>query len=740
MDSQLLPARASLTKQHGAPATDDGLAVVARTRAEALVSQMTIDEKLSQVISYFPLISPRASEFQMVPSSGFTPGIERLGIPPLRIIDASLGVANVLNARFDDTATALPSALATGASFDPQIAEAGGRMIGSEAYAKGFNVLLAGGLNLTRDPWAGRNFEYIGEDPLLSGVLAGASVAGVQDNHIGATLKHLVLNSQETGRMVVDACLHPVDLRESDLLAFEIAIEIGKPASIMTAYNKVNGVYAGENDIIINEILKGDWNFPGWVMSDWGAVHSTEKAALAGLDQESGIELDEKLNGAIFFTDRLKDAVVEGRVPEARLDDMVARILTGMISVGAYEKPVPDVPQDLPVDINGSIAQSVAEAGSVLLRNEANLLPLNEDISRIAVIGGNADKGVLSGGGSSQVRSIGGAPIENSLESGDAAWFCRETYHASSPLEALRKRLPNASVDYHDGSDIEAARALAASCDVAIIFATQWQTEAMDALSLALPGNQDALISEVAASNSRTIVVLETGGAILMPWLEQVPAILAAWYPGQRGGEAIARLLMGDVNPSGRLPITFPATDDQAPRPEPAGLAELRERDLAQARENMRVEMTPFSVEYVEGANAGYRWFEMAGSKPMFPFGFGLSYTQFEYRDAQITEAGTPSISFEVTNTGSRSGHDVAQLYVRAADRNGVETWRLAGFTRFHLDAGETRTIKIDAEIRTFSNWDEATRTWTRVQASYSYAIGRSSADFILKGELKSSG
>jgi beta-glucosidase len=740
MDSQLLSAPASLTKQHFAPATDDGSAVIARTRAEALVSQMTLDEKLSQVISYFPLISPRASEFQMVPSSGFTPGIERLGIPPLRIIDASLGVANALNARVDDTATALPSALATGASFDPHIAAAGGRMIGSEAYAKGFNVLLAGGLNLTRDPWAGRNFEYIGEDPLLSGVLAGASVAGVQDNHIGATLKHLVLNSQETGRMVVDACLHPVDLRESDLLAFEIAIEIGKPASIMTAYNKVNGVYAGENEIIINEILKGDWNFPGWVMSDWGAVHSTEKAALAGLDQESGIELDEKLNGAIFFTDRLKDAVVEGRVPEARLDDMVARILTGMISVGAFENPVPDVPQDLPVDINGSIAQSVAEAGSVLLRNEANLLPLPEDISRIAVIGGNADKGVLSGGGSSQVRSIGGAPIENSLESGDAAWFCRETYHASSPLEALRKRLPNASVQYHDGGDIEAARALAASCDVAIIFATQWQTEALDALSLALPGNQDALISGVAASNPRTIVVLETGGAILMPWLEQVPAILATWYPGQRGGEAIARLLMGDVNPSGRLPITFPATDDQAPRPDPAGLAELRARDLAQARANMRVEMAPFSVDYVEGANAGYRWFEAAGRKPLFPFGFGLSYTQFEYRDAQITEAGTPSISFDVTNSGSRSGHDVAQLYVRAADRNGVETWRLAGFTRFHLDAGATCTIKIDVEIRTFSNWDEVTRTWKRAHAPYSYAIGRSSADFILTGELKSSG
>lgn len=287
-------------------------------RARELVSQMTIDEKLSLVISYFPLISPRANELGMTMASGHTEGVPRLGVPTLRISDASLGVANVLDARAGDTATALPSSLAIGASFDRTLAFSGGAMIGSEARAKGFNVMLVGGINLTRDPWAGRNFEYIGEDPLLTGVLGGASVAGVQSNNIAATVKHLALNSQETGRMIADARMDPVDLRESDLLAFEIALELGKPASVMTCYNKVNGEWGGENAVLINDILKGEWRFPGWVMSDWGAVHSTEKAALAGLDQESGLELDERLNGAIFFTDRLRDAVDAGRVPMAR--------------------------------------------------------------------------------------------------------------------------------------------------------------------------------------------------------------------------------------------------------------------------------------------------------------------------------------------------------------------------------------------------------------------------------------
>lgn len=739
MDLDDIGVMADMAKSASRRSADNGGRATsgeARIAAEALVSSMTLDEKLSFVISYFPLISPRAAELGMIPSSGFTPGLTRLGIPPLTITDASLGVANTLNARVDDTATALPAALATGASFDPEIARAGGAMIGSEAYSKGFNVMLAGGINLTRDPWCGRNFEYIGEDPLLSGRLGGAAVAGIQSNHIAATVKHYVLNSQETGRMIVDARIDPVDLRESDLLAFEIAIEDGKPASVMTGYNRINGDYAGEHAVLINDILKGDWNYPGWVMSDWGAVHSTEKSVLAGLDQESGIELDSVLNGAIFFTDRLKDAVSEGRVPEVRLDDMVARILGAMIGVGAFDVPVPATPQPLPVAANGAVAQRVAEAGSVLLRNEGHILPLSGDVASIAVIGGNADVGVPSGGGSSQVRSIGGAPIERSLDSGDGAWFCRETYHASSPLGALRERLPAADIRFDNGADAQAAAALASECDVAIIFATQWQTEAVDALTLALPDEQDALIEAVATANSKTIIVLETGGPVLMPWLERVPAILEAWYPGQRGGEAIARLLLGDVNPSGRLPITFPATDDQAPRPQPAGLEELRARDAAVAAGDKSARIAPFEAEYVEGANVGYRWFEQAGRPPLFPFGFGLSYTSFEHANLAIEPGDRPQVLLDVANTGSCSGADVPQIYVRAADRNGVETWRLAGFARVELAPGECRRVAIDLEPRAYGNWDDVAGKWRRASASLPLAVGRSATDFTLRGSL----
>lgn len=707
----------------------------ARRLAEALTGRMSLEEKIGFVSSYFPLISPRAEDLKMRPSSGFTPGLERLGLPALKISDASLGVANVLNSRPGDTATALPAALATAATFDPQLAREGGALVGAEARAKGFNVLLGGGINLTRDPWAGRNFEYLGEDPLLSGRLAGASVAGVQSNHIACTLKHLALNAQETGRMVLDAVIDKSDLRESDLLAFEIALEDGEPASVMTAYNRVNGEYAGEHAWLINEVLKGDWGFDGWVMSDWGAVHSTEKAALAGLDQESGRELDQVLNGAVFFTDRLETAVKEGRVPLSRLDDMVARILCGVIRVGLTEHPVADEPGEIDVDHGADVARRLAEAGTVLLRNEGDLLPLARTL-RIAVIGGHADVGVLSGGGSSQVRSLGGAPIEVSLERGDSAWFCRKTYHASSPLDALREEAPDARIDYVDGSDVAAAAALAANADVAVVFAEQWQTEATDAETLALPDAQDALIVAVAAANPRTLVVLETGGPVLMPWLNEVAAVLAAWYPGQAGGKALARIVFGAVNPSGRLPITFPAADDQAPRPQPVGLEELRERDARQDAGEKRPPIRPFSVEYREGANVGYRWYEQSGQRPLFAFGHGLGYSLFSLTDLRIGEGGEPSVSLTVTNCGSRAGTETPQAYVRAADRTGVETWRLAGFARVALEPGESRRITLPLEPRTFAAWDEAARVWRLPQESYPVAVGRSATDLVMTGEI----
>ncbi|MEN5364157.1 beta-glucosidase [Brevundimonas intermedia] len=708
---------------------------VARVRADALVAEMSTDEKVAMASSFFPFISPQAKTFEMPMAAGFTPGIPRLGIPAMRITDSGMGVANVLNMRPGDVATAMPSYLATAATFDPSFAVAGGRLIGAEARAKGFNVVLGGACNLTRDPWAGRNFEYLGEDPVLSGRLAGAGVDGVQSNHVACTLKHLALNAQETGRMVLDARIDPVALRESDLLAFEIALDAAKPASVMTAYNRVNGEHAGEHEWLINHVLKGDWDFDGWVMSDWGGVHSTEKAALAGLDQESGLELDLVLNGAVFFTDRLKAAVDEGGVPLARLDDMAARIVTGMIRTGLLDHPVEGAETTIDYDVGAAVAQRTTEAGAVLLTNRDGALPLAKS-GRILLVGGDADIGVLSGGGSSQVRSVGGAPLETPAPGADSEWFCRRTLHASSPVTAIRDLAPDATVEFVSGEDLDATLTAAARADAVVVFATQWRTEATDLVSLALPDGQDALIASVAQANPHTVVVLQSGGAVLMPWVAEVGAVLAVWYPGQRGGEAIARLVFGDSNPSGRLPLTFPASDDQAPRPRPVGLDALEKRDRRKADGEERPAIEDFAVDYIEGANVGYRWFEASARTPLFAFGHGLSFTRFDYGDVEISGGGRPAVWMTVTNAGERSGADVPQVYVRAPDAGGIWTWRLAGYKRVELEAGRSVRVKLELEPRAYGRWDEGSGGWVGQAFALDLAIGRSAVDHSVIGQL----
>ena len=387
----------------------------ADARAAALAAKMSREEQLRYVHGYFPPMS-KDRPADMIPSAGYVPGIPRLGIPTLRESDASLGVANQIEQRKGDVATALPASLALAASFDPDLAYRSGAMIGAEARAKTFNVLLAGGVNLTRDPWGGRTFEYLGEDPLLSGIMAGESIRGVQSNHIVSTVKHYVLNPQETLRTTMDARIDEAALRESDLLAFEVAIERGQPGSVMCAYNKIDGDWACENDFLLNTVLKRDWGYKGWVMSDWGAVHSTVKAANAGLDQQSGRELDK----AMYLGKPLADAVTKGEVSAARLADMNRRILWGVVSTGLIDRPVPTSAQPIDYAAHASVAQEAAEKGSVLLKNERNLLPLARTAKRIVLIGAHADVGVLSGGGSSQVRSVGGAPIEIPLTEGAA--------------------------------------------------------------------------------------------------------------------------------------------------------------------------------------------------------------------------------------------------------------------------------------------------------------------------------
>ena len=712
-----------------APATPPG-ADADEARADTLVRRMTREEQLRYVFGYFPPMS-KDRPADMIPSAGYVPGVPRLNIPTLRESDASLGVANQIEQRKGDVATALPASLALAASFDPDLAYRSGAMIGAEARAKTFNVLLAGGVNLTRDPWGGRTFEYLGEDPLLAGIMAGESIRGVQSNHIVSTVKHLALNPQETLRTTMDARIGEADLRESDLLAFQIAIERGRPGSVMCSYNKLDGDWACENDFLLNRVLKRDWGYRGWVMSDWGAVHSTVKAANAGLDQQSGRELDK----AMYFGKPLADAVAAGTVTPARLADMNRRILWGVVSTGLIDHPVPTSAQAIDYTAHARVAQEAAEKGAVLLKNERGVLPLARTARRIVVIGAHADVGVLSGGGSSQVRSVGGAPVEIPLTEGAAASFARITWHASSPLAAIRAMAPGATVTYLDGLD-PAAAAAARKADLAIVFAWQWRTEAQDVESLALPGLQDTLIDAVAGANRNTAVVLETGGPVLMPWLGKVPAVLQAWYPGQRGGEAIANLLFGAVNPSGKLPMTFPASVEQAPRPVIPGLADMKAADAARKTGGtygmVERELAPV-VPYAEGAAVGYRGYLKDGKRPLFPFGHGLSYTRFRYDGLRIEGGDRLRVSFDVTNSGRVAGADVPQIYARAGRRAGA-TIRLVGFERVTLAPGERRRVSITVDPRLIADYDVAGRRWHVAAGRYPVTVGHFAGDAALAG------
>ena len=699
-------------------------------RAALLIEQLTLDEMISLVHGPMPaLLKTPPADAAM--GAGYIPGVARLGIPALNETDASLGIANPRQVRKGEGATGLPSGLALASTWDPELAHAAGVMVGSEARDKGFNVLLGGGANLTREPRCGRNFEYLGEDPLLAGVLVGQAIKGAQSNDIVCTLKHFALNDQETCRHVVDARIDEGSLRESDLLAFQIAIEIGDPGSVMCAYNRLNGEWAGENDFLLNQVLKNDWGYRGWVMSDWGAVHTTAKAALAGMDQESGEQLDKQ----VYFGELLKEAVQQGEVPFERLSNMVHRILRSLIDKGVFDRPAEKRPTDY--EANAKVAQAAAEAGVVMLKNDG-VLPLKASLRKIAVIGAHADVGVLSGGGSSQVLPVGGAGLEIKVTMGLSSAFSQITYHPSAPLAAIRGLTRNTEVVYASGEDHAAAAALAKDADVAIVFADQWATEAEDLPTLSLPNNQDALIEAVAAANAKTVVVLETGTPVLTPWLDKVSALLQAWYPGTRGGEAIARILFGEVNPSGRLPISFPRDVADLVRPEIPGMIfgpPVEGKTLPTSFPDVQQHKGRFSVEHPEGADVGYRWFAKTGKPTLFPFGFGLSYTTFAYGGLSVQGGETLTVSLDVTNTGAVAGIDTPQVYALVTGSDGKESQRLIGWSRVALAPGETKRVTISADPRLLANYDAALPGWRIIDGKVGVAVGTSAEALTLRGE-----
>ncbi|SMC41224.1 beta-glucosidase [Novosphingobium sp. B1] len=699
---------AGLAHAQQAPAVD---MKAADARAAATVRQMTADEKVVLTHGIMPLPlggPPPPIPADALAGAGYIPGIERLGVPALKETDASLGVSYVMGIR-KDGATALPSGVAQAASWNPDLMYRGGAMIGSEARAKGFNVLLAGGVNLMRDPRNGRTFEYLAEDPLLSGMLVGAAIRGIQSNNIISTIKHFALNGQETGRKYVDVKIAEGAARESDLLAFQIGIEQGQPGSVMCAYNRVWGEQACANDWLLNKVLKGAWGYKGFVMSDWGAVPNIE-AALKGLDQQSG----EQLDPAVFFGDKLKDKAAADPVWKARLDDMNRRVLTAIYASGLDKNPAKPAGK-IDFAANGMVAEEVARQGIVLLKNNG-ALPLAKSAKAIAIIGGYADGGVLSGAGSSQVHGEGGPAVTRPI-GGKGVWagFIAQQYHRSSPIDAIQALAKDAKVTYRDGRYIADAVEKAKQSEVAIVFATQWTTEGLDVPDLSLPDGQDELIAAVAAANPNTIVVLETGGPVKMPWLDKVAGVIEAWYPGARGGPAIASVLFGDTNPSGRLPLTFPASEAQLPRPKLDG-SDWVEPDFSG---NPSSGSDKLVSDYdIEGSDVGYRWFARKGTKPLFAFGHGLSYTTFESAGLKLKGM---TASFTVKNTGKREGAEVAQLYL--VDRAGQAKRRLAGFQRVNLAAGASQNVSLTIDPRILADWKDG--GWTMPAGDYSFALGK---------------
>jgi beta-glucosidase len=706
------------------------------SRADILRQQMTRDEELILVdgflgVAYQPGFHepiPAWMKPLLPVSAGYVPGIARLGIPALTESDASLGVANGGNMRPGDTAVALPSSLLTTATFSPTLAFEGGAMVGREARAKGFNVMLAGGVNLAREPRGGRTFEYAGEDAWLAGVMVGESIKGIQSQGIISTAKHFALNDQETARTVMSVTIDEAEARESDYLAFELALERGDPGAIMCSYNRIKNVYACENPNLLTDMLRSDWGYKGFVLSDWGAVHSTVAAATAGLDQESANGSDR----SDFFGNALRDAIVAGQVPESRLHVMVHRILRTMFAKGLFDRPVVKGPIDVYGDL--AVAQRDAEEGIVLLKNApakngSALLPLNATKrQKIAVIGSFADKGVLSGGGSSQVHGIGHTEsMVVSLGGGTKVidgrrWQLpqdKAVLHATAPLAEIRKLAPKAKVTFVSSSAIAAAVAEAKKSDVAIVFAWQYMHEGVDVIDLALPGNQNELIAAVAAANPNTIVILETGGPVTMPWLDRVSGVVEAWYPGNGGAAAIARILFGEVNPSGKLPVTFPMAESQLPHPIITG-----------QRPDGRIiptsgSPTAYDVIYQEGARAGYRWFDDQKLTPLFPFGYGLSYTTFSYENLKLLGASTIKAEFDVKNTGTVAGKTVAQVYVKPP----FGPSRLIGFQKVDLAPGETRHVTLYADQRLIAMFDADANLWRVADGDYVVRLGSSATD-----------
>ncbi|MCW2946367.1 MAG: bglX [Actinoallomurus sp.] len=651
-------------------------------RAAQLVSQLTLDEKITQLHG-----------IQDADHQRYVPGVPRLGIPPLRVTNGPAGVGPS-DDRQQKPATALPAPIGLAATFDTGLAGVYGMVEGSETRDLAHSVLEAPDINMTRVPQNGRTFETYGEDPYLAGRLSAANIRGIQGQGIIAEVKHYAANNQETNRFNVDEKVDERALQEIYLPAFEASVKAGHVGTVMCAYPKVNSTFACENPYLLDTVLRGQWGFDGFVQSDFGATHSTVASAVAGEDLE--------MPTGKYFDTAMRQAVDSGQIKESVIDQMITRRYAVMIRFGLFDRPL--TPSPIPVERDGAIARQVAEQGTVLLKNANAQLPLDPAKTHsVAVIGPYAGAAHTGGGGSSHVVPL----------------------YTVDPVTGVKKRLPSGStVSYADGSDVTAAAALAKSADVALVMVGDQETEGKDRPNLSLSGDQDQLVAAVAEANPHTVVVVKSGAPVLMPWLDKVPAVIEAWYPGEEDGNAVSAVLFGDVNPSGKLPVTFPRAEGDTPAHTPD-----------------RWPGVNGTVTYSEGLQIGYRWYDGQDITPLFPFGYGLSYTTFRYGDLSVSRALAPGghvrVGVDVTNTGSRAGADVAQVYLSAPASAGEPPRQLKGFQKVYLRPGQTRHVTFTLDQRAFSVWDPAVHAWTTVRGQYQVSVGDSSRDLPLRATVR---
>ncbi len=653
-------------------------------RADMLLAAMTLEEKIVMV---------HGIKGGYV---GNVPAIARLGIPALNLSDGPAGVGNRKT-----QVTAFPAPITVGAAWDVELMKRFGEAMGAEQLGKGTNVQLAPMMNMVRVPQAGRTWEGYGEDPFHSAQMAGAAVSGIQSQGVIATAKHFIANEQETARNIESTDVDDRTLVEIYLAPFKASVLAGAGA-VMCSYNKINGVYACENASTQNILLKGRLDFQGWIMSDWGATHSTVASALNGMDQE--------MPGGNFFGDKLAAAVNSGEVPQSRLDDMVRRILASMFRAGIFDRaPTGAVDANVQSEAHTQLARDAAAQGIVLLKNAGNMLPLDAaKVHSIAVIGAVASTSpVIAGGGS-------GAVVRP---------------YVITPLQGITERAGTGiTVRYADGTDAAAAADLARQADAAIVVVGLPSSEGRDRPNLSLPAGQDALVLSVAQANPRTVVAAYVPAQVLMPWADQVPAILVGWLPGQEAGHALASVLFGDVNPAGRLPITFARNVEDYPANTPQQYPGVENHVL-----------------YSEGLRVGYRHFDSRNITPLFPFGHGLSYTTFAYSKLRVSPGsvklpGGAKVAVDVKNTGRRAGAEVVQIYLGFPQETSEPPWQLKGFQKVVLKPGQSRTLTFTITSEDLSFWSPGAQNWIVYPGKYQVMAGASSRDIRLTSAITVSG